>query len=352
MLKTMKFNSLGMTDISVSVICLGTMTWGEQNSEQEAHEQLDYAVANGVNFIDTAELYAIPPKAETYGLTEQYIGSWLSKTSKRHEVILASKVVGPSEDWLPHIRNEATRCLDKKNIEQALDNSLKRLQTDYLDLYQLHWPDRKTNYFGQLGYQHQPQDQPVPIEETLGVLGDLVSAGKIRSIGLSNETPWGVMEFIRLAGQLDLPRVVSVQNPYSLLNRSYEVGLAEISIRENAGLLAYSPLGFGVLSGKYLNNNKPENARLTLYPDYSRYSSENALKATQLYVDLAKDHDLDPAQMALAYINNRDFVSANIIGATNMQQLRDNIASADISLSDEVLAGIEQIHQRFPNPSP
>jgi len=352
MLKTMKFNPLGTTDINVSVICLGTMTWGEQNSEQEAHEQLDYAVANGVNFIDTAELYAIPPKAETYGLTEQYIGTWLSKTSKRHEVILASKVAGPSEDWLPHIRNESTRRLDRKNIEQALDNSLKRLQTDYLDLYQLHWPDRKTNFFGQLGYQHQPQDQPVPIEETLGVLGDLVNTGKIRNIGLSNETPWGVMEFIRLAEQLNLPRVVSVQNPYSLLNRSYEVGLAEISIRENTGLLAYSPLGFGVLSGKYLNNNKPENARLTLYPDYSRYCSENAVKATRLYVDLAKDHGLDPAQMALAYINHRDFVSANIIGATNMQQLRDNIASADISLSDEVLTGIEQIHQLFPNPSP
>jgi len=348
----MKYNPLGNTDINVSVICLGSMTWGEQNSEKDAHQQLDYAIANGVNFIDTAELYAIPPKAESYGLTEQYIGSWLKKSAKRQEIILASKVAGPADGWLPHIRHEPTRRLDKKNIEQALDDSLKRLQTDYLDLYQLHWPDRKTNFFGQPGYQHDAQDQSVPIEETLGVLGNLVTAGKIRSIGLSNETPWGVMKFLQVSQQLGLPRVVSVQNPYSLLNRSYEVGLAEVSIREKVGLLAYSPLGFGVLSGKYLNNSKPAGARLTLYPDYSRYSSENAVKATQLYVSLAKDNGLEPAQMALAYINERDFITANIIGATNMQQLRDNIASADISLSEEVLAGIEQIHQLFPNPSP
>jgi len=348
----MKYNTLGKTDIQVSEICLGTMTYGQQNTEAEAHEQLDYATANGVNFIDTAELYAVPPSAETYGLTEQYIGSWLKKSGKRNEVILASKIAGPADGWLPHIRDEATRRLDKANIELALNNSLKRLQTDYLDLYQLHWPDRKTNYFGQLGYSHDATDQPIPIEETLLALKEQVDAGKIRTIGLSNETPWGTMEFIRLADQLNLPRVVSVQNPYSLLNRTYEIGLAEVSIREQAGLLAYSPLGFGVLSGKYLNGNAPQGARLTLYPDYNRYSNDNAIKATEAYVQLAKDNGLNPAQMALAFVNAQPFVTANIIGATNMQQLHDNIASANISLSSEVLEGIAAIHQRYSNPSP
>ena len=348
----MKYKPLGKTDIQVSEICLGTMTYGQQNTEAEAHEQLDYATANGVNFIDTAELYAVPPTAETYGLTEQYIGSWLKKSGKRNEVVLASKVAGPADGWLPHIRDEATRRLDKANIELALNDSLKRLQTDYLDLYQLHWPDRKTNYFGQLGYSHDATDQPVPIEETLIALKEQVDAGKIRTIGLSNETPWGTMEFIRLAEQLNLPRVVSVQNPYSLLNRTYEIGLAEVSIREQAGLLAYSPLGFGVLSGKYLNGKAPQGARLTLYPDYNRYSNENAIKATEAYVQLAKDNGLNPAQMALAFINAQPFVTANIIGATNMQQLRDNIASANILLSSDVLEGIAAIHQQYPNPSP
>ena len=348
----MKQKPLGKTDIQVSEICLGTMTYGQQNTEAEAHEQLDYATANGVNFIDTAELYAVPPSAETYGLTEQYIGSWLKKTSKRNEVILASKIAGPADGWLPHIRDEATRRLDKANIELALNDSLKRLQTDYLDLYQLHWPDRKTNYFGQLGYIHDANDQSVPIEQTLVALKEQVDAGKIRSIGLSNETPWGTMEFIRLAEQLNLPRVVSVQNPYSLLNRTYEIGLAEVSIREQAGLLAYSPLGFGVLSGKYLNGNAPQGARLSLYPDYNRYSNENAVKATEAYVQLAKDNALNPAQMALAFVYTQPFVTANIIGATNMQQLRDNIASANISLNSEVLEGVAAIHQRYPNPSP
>ncbi len=348
----MQLNPLGDTDIRVSVICLGSMTWGEQNSEAEAHQQLDYAMANGVNFVDTAELYAIPPKAETYGLTEQYIGSWLKKSGRRSEIILASKVAGPADGWLPHIRNEATRRLDAANIESALNDSLKRLQTDYLDLYQLHWPDRKTNYFGQLGYQHQPDDQSVPIEETLLALKNQVDAGKVRYIGLSNETPWGAMEFLRLAKQMNLPRVVSIQNPYNLLNRTYEIGLAEVSIRENAGLLAYSPLGFGVLTGKYLNNARPSGARLTLWPDYARYSSDNAQRATEAYVQLARVNGLDPAQMALAYINSRPFVTANIIGATNMQQLRDNIASAQLTLNQQVLEGIEQIHQQYPNPSP
>ena len=348
----MKLKPLGNTDIQVSVICLGSMTWGEQNSEAEAHQQLDYALEHGVNFIDTAELYAIPPKADTYGLTESYIGSWLAKSGKRKQVILASKVAGPAEGWLPHIRNESIRRLDRKNIEQALNSSLQRLQTDYLDLYQLHWPDRQTNYFGQLGYSHKAKDASIPIEETLQALKDQVEAGKIRHIGLSNETPWGVMEFIRLADQMNLPRVVSVQNPYSLLNRSYEVGLAEVSIREKVGLLAYSPLGFGVLSGKYLNGAQPARGRLTLFKDYTRYSSENAIAATAAYVKLAQNHGLDPAQMALAYIHSRPFVTSTIIGATTSQQLRDNIDSAQLELSKEVLEEIEKIHHQYPNPSP
>ena len=348
----MQYRKLGNTDVDVSVICLGTMTYGEQNTETEAHEQIDYAVSRGVNFFDTAELYAIPPRAETQGLTEQYIGNWLKRTGKRNDIVPATKVAGPAEGWLPHIRDEATRRLDRKNIEAAIDASLKRLQTDYVDLYQLHWPDRKTNYFGQLGYQHHTDDEFVSIEETLAVLHDLVSAGKVRYIGLSNETPWGVMKFIQMAEQMGLPRVVSVQNPYSLLNRSFEVGLAEIAMREQTGLLAYSPLGFGVLSGKYLNGQQPEGARLTRWPDYDRYTNEQAKAATAAYVALAKDDGLDPAQMALAYVNSREFVTANIIGATTMDQLKANIDSIHVNLSADVLETIEHIHKQYPYPSP
>lgn len=348
----MEYRQLGKTDVNVSVICLGTMTFGEQNTQQDAFEQLDYAVANGVNFIDTAELYAIPPKAETYGLTETYIGNWLGKRGQRDDLVIATKVAGPSDSWLPHIRDEKTRRLDKVNIDAAINDSLKRLQTDYVDLYQLHWPDRKTNFFGQLGYVHQSDDKSVPVEETLLALKDIVDAGKVRYIGLSNETPWGVMEFIRLAEKLDLPRVVSVQNPYSLLNRSYEVGLAEVSIRESAGLLAYSPLGFGVLSGKYLNNQKPQSARLTLWPDYNRYSNENATAATEAYVSIAQQYGLDPAQMALAYVNSREFLTSTIIGATTMQQLKSDIDSINLELSKDVLEQIEAVHTKYPNPGP
>ena len=347
----MEYRRLGQTDIDVSVICLGTMTWGQQNTEAEAHEQLDYALEAGVNFIDTAELYAVPPSGETQGRTEEYIGTWLKQRGTRNRVVLASKVVGPSEDWLPHIRGGKAR-LDRKNIEAALDASLRRLQTDYLDLYQLHWPDRKTNFFSRLGYEHDPNDRPVPIEETLTVLDDLVKAGKVRHIGLSNETPWGVMSFIETAERLGLPRVVSVQNPYSLLNRTYEIGLAEVSIREQAGLLAYSPLAFGVLSGKYLDGAQPAGARLTLFPDYTRYSGPNAVAATERYVELAQDHGLDPAQMALAYVNTRPFVTSTIVGATSLEQLKANIASIDVTLSDGVLADIEHIHELYPNPAP
>jgi aryl-alcohol dehydrogenase-like predicted oxidoreductase len=347
----MKYSKLGNTDIDVSKICLGTMTYGEQNIEKEGHQQLDYALDQGVNFIDTAELYAIPPRAETYGATERVIGSWLQQRGRRDDIVLASKIAGPGADWVSHIRGGQTR-FNGDHIRRALDDSLSRLKTDYIDLYQLHWPERNTNYFGKLGYQAEAdEDAMTPVFETLSVLAEQVKAGKIRHIGLSNETPWGIMQFLWTARVLDLPTVVSVQNPYSLLNRAYEVGCAEISHRENVGLLAYSPLGFGVLTGKYLDA-QPQEARLTRWPHYARYSNEQAVSATRDYVALARQHQLDPAQMALAYVNSRPFLTANIIGATDMQQLSSNIASVDLQLSDEVLAEIEAIHQRYPNPSP
>lgn len=346
----MHYRKLGKSGLNVSLIGLGTMTYGEQNSEKEAFAQLDYAIDQGINLIDTAELYAIPPRAETYGKTETIIGNWLNKRGLRDKVVLASKVCGPGSDWLPHIRDGQTR-LDRHNINRAIDDSLKRLQTDCIDLYQLHWPDRKTNFFGRLGYRHDPDDQPTPIVETLQLLHDLVKEGKIRHVGVSNETAWGVMRYIQLADCLQMPRISSVQNPYSLLNRSFEVGLAEVSHREDVGLLAYSPLGFGVLSGKYLDA-APMGSRLQRWPDYDRYSNPQALAATAAYVELARQHGLEPAQMALAFVNSRPFVSSTLIGATTMEQLRSNIASVELKLSDEVLHGIEAIHTRYPNPSP
>lgn len=344
----MNYRRLGRTDLNVSLICLGTMTWGGQNTEAEAHQQLDAAVAVGVNFIDTAEMYPVPPKAETYGATEKYIGTWL-KRQQREKIILATKVIGCAD--FSYVRDGSQR-LDRKNIEAALNTSLKRLQTDYIDLYQLHWPDRNTNYFGKLGYEHDPSDDPIPIDETLTVLGDLVAAGKVRHIGLSNESPWGVMTFLRAAERLGLPRVVSIQNPYSLLNRTFEVGLAEVAHHEDVGLLAYSPLGFGVLSGKYLNGARPVDARLTLFTRFTRYNNPVAVAATQKYVELARRHGLDPAQMALAYVNSRSFLTSTIIGATSLEQLRNNIASVDVTLSSEVVGAIEMIHQGHPNPAP
>jgi aryl-alcohol dehydrogenase-like predicted oxidoreductase len=346
----MQYKKLGHSDIQVSQICLGTMTWGEQNTEAQAHEQLDMALDAGVNFIDTAEMYPVPPKAETYALTERYIGNWLKQRQNRDKVILATKVAGRG-DWLSYIR-DGKNCFDRNNIETALNYSLQRLQTDYIDLYQLHWPDRKTNFFGRLGFEFYPDDQPVPIEETLQVLADIVKTGKVRTIGVSNETPWGVMRFLQLAQTQDMPRIVSIQNPFNLLNRSYEVGLSEISHREGCGMLAYSPLAFGMLSGKYLHGARPEGARLSLFERFDRYSNPRALKATQAYVDLAREHGLDPAQMALAYVNSRPFVTSNIIGATDLEQLRSNLDSINVQLNQEVLQGIEQIHTEIPNPSP
>ncbi len=346
----MQYSTLGTTGIDVSKICLGTMTYGEQNTEAEGHAQLDYAFERGINFVDTAELYAFPASAKTCGRTEQIIGSWMQSRGVRDRVILASKIAGPG-DWIEHIRKGKTR-FDRNNIESALNNSLQNLRSDYIDLYQLHWPERKTNFFGQLGYQHSEPNAFTPIEETLQVLGELVTAGKIRHIGLSNETPWGVMKFVETADRMGLPRVVSVQNPYNLLNRTFELGLAEIAHRESVGLLAYSPLAFGVLSGKYLLNKTDKNARLNRFEGFTRYDSEQAQSATREYVELALEHNLDPAQMALAYVNSRSFLTSNIIGATTMEQLKTNIESIDLQLSTELLEGIEAIHQKFPNPSP
>ena len=346
----MQLRKLGHSDLNVSLICLGTMTWGEQNTEADAHEQMDYAVANGVNFFDTAELYAIPPREETFGETERCIGTWFNKHKNRDNIILATKVAGRS-DWLPYIRG-GNACLDRKNIEAALNDSLKRLQTDYIDLYQIHWPDRDTNFFGKLGFEYNPDDVSVPIEETLDVMHDLIKSGKIRYFGLSNETPWGAMTFIKLAQQKNYPSPVSIQNPYSLLNRTFEVGLSEIAHRENLGLLAYSPLGFGVLSGKYLNGASPADARLTLFDRFDRYSNPQAMAATEAYVKIALKHQLDPAQMALAYVNTRSFLTSNIIGATTITQLKTNIDSVNIQLDSDVIAEIESVHTAIPNPSP
>ncbi|MET0049925.1 MAG: NADP(H)-dependent aldo-keto reductase [Candidatus Thiodiazotropha sp.] len=346
----MIYRTLGNTDIQVSALCLGTMTFGEQNREAEAHDQLDRALAAGINFIDTAEMYPVPPRAETQGETERHIGSWFARRGQRDRVILATKVAGPA-DWLSYLRS-GNLHLDKTNIEAALDQSLQRLQTDYIDIYQLHWPDRKTNYFGALGYTYPVHETTVPIEETLDVLENLRKSGKIRHIGVSNETPWGVMRYLQAGETSGLPRVVSIQNPYNLLNRSFEIGLAEIAHREHVGLLAYSPLAFGMLSGKYLNGQRPAQARLTRFSRFTRYSNPQAEQATQAYVALAREHGISPAQMALAFVTGRPFVTSTILGATDLQQLEENLSSIDLTLSDPILAGIEEIHQRHPNPAP
>ena len=348
----MKYRKLGRTDLEVSLIGLGTMTWGEQNTEAEAHAQLDYALSRGINLVDAAEMYPVPPKPETQGLTETYIGTWLAKTGRRKDIVLASKVAGPVRDPKRpgHIRDGKT-FLDRKNLTAALDASLKRLQTDYLDLYQLHWPDRTTSTFGR-PYPWVMDDDTVPIQETLAVLQDFVRAGKVRHIGVSNESPWGVAQFLKHAEAQGLPRIVSIQNPYSLLNRTYENGLSEFSHREDVGLLAYSPLAMGVLAGKYLDGARPEGARLTLYTRFTRYSNERAEAATRQYVQLARDHGLSPAQLALAWVNQRPFVASNLMGATTLDQLKENIDSVQVTLPPAVLEAIERIHVQQPNPAP
>lgn len=345
----MEFRKLGKSDINVSVICLGTMTWGEQNTAAEAHEQLDYALDHEVNFIDTAEMYPVPPNKETYSLTEQYIGKWDKLKTNRDKIVLATKIIGPF--WEDYVRGGNNK-FNKEHLTNAIDASLSRLGTDYVDLYQLHWPERKTNYFGQLGYTVQEEAPWTPFEEVLEVLDEIKKSGKVREFGLSNETPWGTMEFLRASSEKGLPRMASVQNPYNLLNRSYEVGMAEVSHRENCGLLAYSPMAFGALSGKYLGGQKPAGCRLTIWDYFSRYSNEQAIKATEMYAEIAKKHELSLAQMSLAYVNDRPFVTSNIIGATKMDQLKENISSIDLKLSDEILTEIEAVHVKHPNPSP
>ncbi|NMT64124.1 NADP(H)-dependent aldo-keto reductase [Marinobacter orientalis] len=345
----MKTRKLGRTDIDVSEICLGTMTWGQQNTEQQAFEQLELATAEGVNFIDAAEMYPVPPRPETQGLTETYLGNWLAKRGRRDDLVIASKVAGPG-NGLSYLRNGPR--LTRDHIRQACEDSLRRLQTDYIDLYQVHWPDRNANFFGKLGYRHCADEQATPIEETLGALAELVNEGKIRHIGLSNETPWGTNEYLRLSRERNWPRIVSVQNPYNLLNRTFEVGMAEIACREQVGLLAYSPLAFGTLSGKYLGGTHPEGARMTLFERFTRYTGRRGEEATRAYVDLAASHGLSPVQMALAYVTSRDFVTSNIIGATTVAQLRENLGSTSVSLGDDVLEAIEDLNRDYTYPCP
>ncbi|MBS99273.1 MAG: NADP(H)-dependent aldo-keto reductase [Oceanospirillaceae bacterium] len=345
----MEYKTLGRSDLRVSRISLGTMTFGRTNTEAEAFEQMDYALAQGVNLFDAAEMYPVPTDPQYQGNTERYIGNWMKARGTRDQVVLATKAAGPG-DQVSYIRPDLH--FDRANLRQAVEDSLARLQTDYIDLYQLHWPDRSTNMFGRLGYEHQPEKDGTPILETLQVLRELVDEGKIRHIGLSNETAWGTMKFLQLAELHDLPRVVSVQNPYNLLNRSLEVGLAEVLLREQVDLLAYSPLAFGVLSGKYLGGAQPAGSRLVEFPQFARYMTESGIAATEAYVALAQKVGMDPAMLAQAFVNTRDFLGANIIGATRMEQLKANIASVELRLEESVMAEIEAIHTRYTYPCP
>ena len=349
----MQYRPLGRTNVNVSLITLGTMTWGEQNTEAEAHAQLDYATERGINLIDVAEMYPVPPKAETQGLSERYLGTWLKKSGKRDQLLIATKATGPArKPHNPrHVRGGINN-FDRKGLTEALNGSLERLQLDHVDLYQLHWPDRSVNSFGQLNYSHIADEETVAIEETLSILSEFVKAGKIRHIGLSNETSWGVAQFLRAAEKFDLERIVTIQNPYNLLNRTFEINLAEFAHREQVGLLAYSPLAFGMLSGKYENGARPAGGRLTLFERFTRYTNPQAEAATKAYVALARKHGIDPAQLALAYVNSRPFVTSNIIGATTLEQLRSNIDSLSVQLSPEIIEQIDAIHKTQPNPAP
>jgi len=344
----MNYKKLGNTDLNVSTICLGTMTWGEQNSEKEAFEQMSYAIDNGVNFWDTAELYSVPPKESTYGLTEEIIGNWFTKNKKRHEVILASKVAGPSRSYLRDGQNSFVG----KNLENALNSSLKRLKTDYLDLYQLHWPERNVNNFGKLGYTHK-ESKWNKFEDILINLKKFVDQGKIKYVGLSNETPWGVMNFMQLSKDKNLPRMMSIQNPYSLLNRSYEVGLAEVSIREQIGCLSYSPLASGYLSGKYRNGAMPKGSRIERdYEFWGRYRKPQSENAIEEYYKISKKYNLDMSQMAIKFCEIQDFMTSVIIGATTMDQLKTNIESVKVNLDKDIINEINTIQRKYPNPCP
>ena len=345
----MNYKKLGNTEIKVSTICLGTMTWGEQNNIQEGFEQMDYALEQGINFFDTAELYAIPPKKETYGKTEEIIGSWLKEKNNRSKIILATKISGPGLSWIRGGGNQ----YDEKNLNEAVNQSLKRLKTDYIDLYQLHWPERKSNFFGRLGYQHKDENEWNRFEDILNSLDKIIKSGKVRYIGLSNETAWGLSKFLEISKLKKLPRMMSVQNPYSLLNRTYEVGLAEVSVREKSGLLAYSPLAFGYLSGKYRNGELPKKSRMKLFGDqFPRYKTKNGQIAIEKYYEIANKHGLDFAQMSLKFCEVQPFITSVIIGATTMQQLKTDIESVNVNLSDEIIKEINEIQKIYPNPCP
>ena len=346
----MNYKKLGNTDLDVSTICLGTMTWGEQNSEKEGFEQMDFALSQGVNFWDTAEIYSIPMREETYGETEKIIGNWFQKTKKRNDVVLATKVCGSTSN--KYIRGGGN-SFGKKKITEALDESLRRLKTDYIDLYQLHWPERNTNFFGDYGYEHDENDKDwTPFEEILESLKKFIEQGKIRYVGLSNETAWGLSKFLELSKMKGLPKMMSVQNPYNLLNRTYEVGLAEISIREQSGLLAYSPLAFGYLTGKYRNNKLPAKSRMQLFKNFNRYKNENGQKAIDEYYKISKKYNLDFTQMSLKFCEIQHFTTSVIIGATTMEQLKTNIESVNVNLNSDIINDINKIQNKYPNPCP
>ena len=346
----MNYKKLGNTDLDVSTICLGTMTWGEQNSEREGFEQMDFALSQGVNFWDTAEIYSIPMREETYGETEKIIGNWFQKTKKRSDIILATKVCGNTSN--KYIRGGGN-SFGKKKITEALDESLRRLKTDYIDLYQLHWPERNTNFFGDYGYEHDENDKDwTPFEEILESLKKFIEQGKIRYVGLSNETAWGLSKFLELSKMKGLPKMMSVQNPYNLLNRTYEVGLAEISIREQSGLLAYSPLAFGYLTGKYRNNKLPAKSRMQLFKNFNRYKNENGQKAIDEYYKISKKYNSDFTQMSLKFCEIQHFTTSVIIGATTMEQLKTNIESVNVNLNSDIINDINKIQQKYPNPCP
>jgi len=344
-----RYRKIGKTDIDVSVICLGTMTFGQQNSEEEGHEQMDYAINQGINFLDTAEMYSVPGRPETQGSTEKIVGSWLQKSQKRKEVILATKVTGPSPG-LKYISSNLG--FSKARITEALEGSFKRLQTDYIDIYQLHWPERRTNYFGNLGYEVHDDRWEDNFEEALTTLDELVKVGKIRHWGLSNETPWGLMRTLNISNKNQFQPPLSIQNPYSLLNRSFEVGLSEMSIRENVGLLAYSPMGFGMLSGKFHKKQDKPTDRINQFKNLSRYNNKQSWDATERYMKIAEEAGLSLPQMSLAFVNDRPFMTSNIIGATTMQQLKENIGSIDIQLSADVMSAINIVHKEISNPAP
>ena len=345
----MKFRKLGTTDIDVSLICLGTMTWGTQNAERDAFEQMDYSISQGVNFFDTAEIYSVPPTSDSYGKTEVMIGNWFEKRKNRDKIILASKVAGPGCDWIRGGGNN----FDEKKIGEAIDGSLKRLKTDYIDLYQLHWPERSTNFFGRRDYSYNNKEgEWNSFENILDALGKYIKSGKIRYIGMSNETPYGLSRYLEISKNKGAPRMMSVQNPYSLVNRTYEIGMSEISIRQKCGLLVYYPLAAGALSGKYRNGEMPKNSRMALFKGWERHLNPLAMRAYDEYYKLAKDFNLTMVQLAQSFVNSRPFVTSNIIGATTMEQLKENIDSVNIDFTDEMMERVDKIHNENPNPSP